>query len=93
MAADCHYLSMTSVTAALTFAASRIRWVSTDHPPASNVVDADYQPIPGLYAIGNVCGGMYGVDYPLLLNGNSYGRAFSYSLALGRILSGKPDEE
>ena len=58
-----------------------------------NVLDADYQPIPGLYAIGNVCGGMYGVDYPLLLNGNSYGRAFSYSLALGRILSGKPDEE
>ena len=58
-----------------------------------NVLDADYQPIPGLYAIGNCCGGMYGVDYPLLLNGNSYGRAFSYSLALGRILSGIPDEE
>ena len=57
-----------------------------------NIVDADYQPIPGLYAIGNCCGGMYGVDYPLLLNGNSYGRAFSYSLALGRILSGKDDE-
>ena len=58
-----------------------------------NIVDADYQPIPGLYAIGNCCGGMYGVDYPLLLNGNSYGRAFSYSLALGRILSGIPDDE
>ena len=58
-----------------------------------NVVDADYQPIPGLYAIGNCCGGMYGVDYPLLLNGNSYGRAFSYSFVLGRVLSGIPDEE
>ena len=57
-----------------------------------NIVDADYKPIPGLYAIGNCCGGMYGVDYPLLLNGNSYGRAFSYSLVLGRILSGKDDE-
>jgi len=58
-----------------------------------NILDADYQPIPGLYAIGNCCGGMYGVDYPLLLNGNSYGRAFSYSQVLGRVLSGIPDEE
>lgn len=57
-----------------------------------NVLDAEYRPIPGLYAIGNICGGMYGVDYPLLLNGNSYGRAFSYALNLGRVLSGTPDE-
>ena len=57
-----------------------------------NVLDAEYRPIPGLYAIGNCCGGMYGVDYPLLLNGNSYGRAFSYALNLGQVLSGTPDE-
>ncbi len=58
-----------------------------------NVLDADRRPIEGLYAIGNSCGGMYGVDYPLLLNGNSYGRAFSYALVLGRVLSGIADEE
>ena len=58
-----------------------------------NILDADYRPIPGLYAIGNCCGGMYGVDYPLLMNGNSYGRAFSYAQVLGRVLSGIPDEE
>ena len=57
-----------------------------------NVLDAEHRPIPGLYAIGNVCGGMYGVDYPLLLNGNSYGRAFSYALNLGQVLSGIADE-
>ena len=45
------------------------------------------------YKCGNCCGGMYGVDYPLLLNGNSYGRAFSYAQVLGRVLSGIPDEE
>jgi succinate dehydrogenase/fumarate reductase flavoprotein subunit len=32
------------------------------------VLDRDRQPIPGLYAIGNVAGGLYGVDYPLLWN-------------------------
>ncbi|MBR2831813.1 MAG: FAD-binding protein [Oscillospiraceae bacterium] len=58
-----------------------------------NILDAEFRPIPGLYAIGNCCGGMYGVDYPLLLNGNSYGRAFSYAQVLGRVLSGIPDEE
>ncbi len=45
-----------------------------------NVLDADGRPIPGLYAVGNAAGGMYAVDYPLLLNGNSYGRALAYAM-------------
>ena len=46
--------------------------------------------IPGLYATGNAAGGMYAVDYPLLLNGNSYGRALAYAMQLGDVLS-KPE--
>jgi len=52
-----------------------------------NVIGADARPIPGLYAVGNVAGGMYSVDYPLLLNGNSYGRALAYAMQLGDVLS------
>ncbi|MCQ2406161.1 MAG: FAD-binding protein [Oscillospiraceae bacterium] len=50
------------------------------------VMDADAKIIPGLYAVGNTAGGMYHVDYPLLLNGNSYGRALAYAMQLGDVL-------
>ena len=53
------------------------------------VIGADARNIPGLYAVGNVAGGMYAVDYPLLLNGNSYGRALAYAMQLGDVLSAK----
>lgn len=43
------------------------------------VLDKDSEPIPGLYAVGNAAGGLYGVDYPLLLNGNSHGRALVWA--------------
>lgn len=46
------------------------------------VLDPFFEPIPGLYAVGNVAGGFYGVDYPLLLNGNSFGRALTWGLAV-----------
>ena len=52
-----------------------------------NVIGADSNPIPGLYAIGNAAGGMYAVDYPLLLNGNSYGRALAYCMQLADALT------
>ncbi len=44
------------------------------------VIDPYHEPIPGLYAVGNAAGGFYGVDYPLLLNGNSFGRALTWGL-------------
>ena len=53
-----------------------------------NVIGADSRRIPGLYAVGNAAGGMYSVDYPLLLNGNSYGRAMAYAMQLADVLSG-----
>jgi len=54
-----------------------------------NVLDPDSHAIPGLYAVGNAAGGMYAVDYPLLLNGNSYGRALAYAMQLGDVLAGE----
>lgn len=45
-----------------------------------HVLDENYEPIPGLLAVGNVSGGLYGVDYPLLLNGNSHCRALTWAL-------------
>ncbi|MBR3275585.1 MAG: FAD-binding protein [Eubacterium sp.] len=42
------------------------------------VLDADYKPIPGLLAVGMIAGGLYGVDYPLLFNGNSHGRCLTW---------------
>ena len=57
-----------------------------------NVIGADARPIPGLYAVGNAAGGMYAVDYPLLLNGNSYGRALAYAMQLADSLCGTLDE-
>ena len=54
-----------------------------------NVIGADSKNIPGLYAVGNAAGGMYAVDYPLLLNGNSYGRALAYAMQLADVLCGQ----
>jgi len=50
------------------------------------VLDADHVPIPGLYAVGNVAGGLYGVDYPTIIPGSSHGRALTWGyLAAGNI--------
>jgi len=54
-----------------------------------NVLSPDSTAIPGLYAVGNAAGGMYAVDYPLLLNGNSYGRSLAYAMQLGDALTKK----
>jgi succinate dehydrogenase/fumarate reductase flavoprotein subunit len=44
-----------------------------------HVLDSAQNPIPGLFAVGNVAGGLHGVDYPLLLNGNSHSRALVWA--------------
>lgn len=48
------------------------------------VLDADQNPIPGLYAVGNVAGGLYGVDYPTIIPGNSHGRAVTWGYLAGK---------
>ncbi len=52
------------------------------------VLNKDHETVPGLLAVGNVSGGFYGVDYPLLLSGNSHGRALTWARAAAETLSG-----
>ena len=48
-------------------------------------LDADGQPIPGLYIIGNMAAGFYGgVDYPLTVFGLSLGRCYTFGYLAGR---------
>jgi len=52
-----------------------------------HVLDKERKPVPGLYATGIIAGGLYGVDYPLLFNGNSIGRCLTWGLVLAETLS------
>ncbi|MCF0120580.1 MAG: hypothetical protein HUJ65_02985 [Oscillospiraceae bacterium] len=56
-----------------------------------NVVNEYNEEVPGLYAIGNVAGDLYGVDYPLILAGNCHGRCVAFGWLMGRILAGLDD--
>lgn len=51
----------------------------------TRVLDGERKPIPGLYAAGNVMGGRYGVDYPILIPGNSNGTALTFGFLAGEI--------
>ncbi len=53
------------------------------------VVDAEDQPIEGLYAIGNVAGGFYGgIDYPFTVPGLNLGHNYTQGYVLGKRLAG-----
>ena len=52
------------------------------------VLDADRNPIEGLYAIGNVSGPFYGsADYPMVFGGLSLGRCVTQGYVLAKKLS------
>jgi len=53
------------------------------------VLTADDEVIPGLYAIGNCSGDMYAYDYPINIQGNSHGRCLVEGKLLGEHLAGK----
>ena len=59
------------------------------HIKGMRALGADRRPVPGLYAIGNTAGGRYGVDYPMLLPGNSHGTGLTFGYLLGRELAEK----
>ena len=53
----------------------------TVDPLTANVLDKDDEPIPGLYAAGNVQGGRFLVDYPVVTAGVSH----AFALVYGRL--------
>ena len=66
------------------------------HIPAGLSVDTDmnvlneyHEKITGLYAIGNVAGDLYGIDYPLIMAGNCHGRCLTFGWHMGNVLAKK----
>jgi succinate dehydrogenase/fumarate reductase flavoprotein subunit len=53
------------------------------------VLDESGAPVPSLFAVGNAAGGRYGVDYPILIAGNSHGTALTFGFLLGEALGVK----
>ncbi len=51
-----------------------------------NVTDADGNAIAGLYAVGNVSGDFYAVDYPINIPGNSQGRCLTWGYLVGEFI-------
>lgn len=49
-----------------------------------NVLDQDYEPIPGLYATGNCCGRRFGPQYSTPIAGLSIGFAITLGREVGR---------
>lgn len=52
-----------------------------------NVLDANLQPIKGLYVAGNTLGGRYAIAYPTPVAGNSLGMAITHGRLLGKYLA------
>ena len=50
------------------------------------VLDENADPVDGLFAIGNAAGGRYGVDYPMMIAGNSHGTALTFGYLLGDLI-------
>lgn len=51
------------------------------------VLDKDKKPIPGLYAVGDTTGGMYGHEYVTTILGNSHGRAMTWGYLAAETIS------
>ena len=52
-----------------------------------NVLGRDYEPVPGLYATGNCCGGRFGLHYSTSLPGQSISMAQTLGREVGRYLA------
>jgi succinate dehydrogenase/fumarate reductase flavoprotein subunit len=53
------------------------------------VLDGNDEPLGGLYAVGNVQGDMFAVEYPTVFPGLSHGRCMTFGRLVGLRLAGK----
>jgi succinate dehydrogenase/fumarate reductase flavoprotein subunit len=53
------------------------------------VLDEQEEPLGGLYAVGNVQGDMFAVDYPTIFPGLSHGRCVTFGRLVGLHLAGR----
>lgn len=63
----------------------------TVNPEDGNVLDKDYNGIPGLYTAGNTQGGRFVVDYPVVTAGVSHAFALVYGRLVGTKAASLPD--
>lgn len=56
------------------------------------VLDTEDKVIEGLYAVGNVQGGRFSVDYPITTPGISHGMALTHGMLVGRELASLADK-
>lgn len=56
--------------------------------PHSEVYDKDFNPIPGLYALGNTSGNMFAGTYPHNMNGVSHARCLTFGYRVGAYIAG-----
>jgi fumarate reductase flavoprotein subunit len=61
--------------------------------PHMQVLDKEDNVIPGLYAVGNIAGNFFAVEYPLICPGLSHGRALTLGYVLGEMLAKEDIEE
>lgn len=52
------------------------------------VLDSTFAPIPGLWAVGNVAGGRFAIDYPTICPAISHGSAITFGRAAGTMAAG-----
>lgn len=60
-----------------------------DCDPTLHALDAEKNPIEGLYVAGNTMGGRFLVDYPVTVAGASHSMAMSFGRLAGRNAAGK----
>jgi succinate dehydrogenase/fumarate reductase flavoprotein subunit len=58
-----------------------------------NVLDRDCEPISGLYASGNCCGGRFGFQYTTPVSGISIGMAQTMGMLAGRTIAALPPRD
>ena len=56
------------------------------------VLDDNFEPMPGLYAAGNIAGGLYGYDYSTLCLGNSHARCVLFGKLAAEHALGKVED-
>lgn len=53
----------------------------------AQVLDADFEPVPGLFAVGNVQGGRFLGDYPTTIAGASHSMALTYGRIAAKFIA------
>ena len=77
-------LALCSVMLLVSIGISLVLIGGIDCDTRCRALDADKNPVPGLYVAGNTMGGRFLVDYPVTVAGASHSMAMSFGRLAGR---------